>query len=197
VKSKKTNKIIVKIFLVLVVPLILTVVFYETKRDSFEFVDQGVQRMVAPAEPLPYISSLFGDLLYGVGFSWHYFCIQNNSVITGYSLPEDLDYKVGDAASFTKIRYGDTACVPIRNKDIFYDVAWGGFQINDKSIAAKLFKCDGRNCVAKFDIRRSINFSVYSKLTLAASSLVYLLFVAAIYGIIELITSIYKYVVRE
>ena len=138
-----------------------------------------------------------GEQLHGVGFSWHYFCIQNNSVITGYSLPEDLDYKMGDAASFTKIRYGDTACVPIRNKDIFYDVAWGGFQINDKSIAAKLFKCDGRNCAAKFDIGRSINFSVYSKLTLAASSLVYLLFVAAIYGIIELITSIYKYVVRE
>ena len=91
-KSEKTNKIIVKIFLVLVVPLILTVVFYETKRDSFEFVDQGVQRMVASAEPLPYISNLVGDLLYGMGFSWHYFCIHNDSFIAEYSLPGSFEF---------------------------------------------------------------------------------------------------------
>ena len=68
------------------------------KEISFEFVDQAAQRMVAPAAPLPYVSNLFGDLLYNVGFSWHYFCIHNDLFITQYSLPEDLDFKVGDSS---------------------------------------------------------------------------------------------------
>ena len=72
-------------------------------------------------------------------------------------------------------------------------VAWGGLQLNDKSIADKFFKCDAGKCVALIDIK-SINFSVYSKLTFAAAVFVYLLFVAASYGIISLGTSIYKYI---
>ncbi|OGG60570.1 hypothetical protein A2765_05305 [Candidatus Kaiserbacteria bacterium RIFCSPHIGHO2_01_FULL_56_24] len=183
-----------KIFLILVVPLVLTIVNSHDK-DRYEFVIEDSSRMVAPTAPHPYLSLLFSDTFQQFGTSWHKFCIQNNSYSKKQDLPHDLAYRVGDTEEFSKISYGETDCVPIRKDDVFYDVAWGGFEIPNKEKAEELCESteDGR-CIMKFDVNEAVNFDVYSKLSGSAAFVIYILFVAAVYGFISLILSVYDYI---
>lgn len=192
--KKRAVKRTLKIILILIVPLILTIVVSDGNKETYEFVNKEGTRMVAPSAPHPYLSNLFSDTFQQLGTSWHKFCIQNNSYSIEYNLPHDLAYRIGDKEDFSRISYGVTKCIPIHKSDIFYDVAWGGFTIPTKEKMLELCGSADDNCEMCFVVDEVINFDVYTKLSYGAMFVIYVLFVAAIYGFLGLILSIFDYI---
>lgn len=184
---------IVKIFFIFIVPLILVLIIRTDHHKTYEFVDSRTRRMVAPSIPYPYISSLFSDILLKIGISPYSFCIENNSYSQAYSLPHDLAVRLDNASDFIKIPYKDKKCTPILKKDIFYDVAWGGFVIPNKEWAQKYFKCENGKCSLNFKIDEVLNFTVYSKLSFPALIIIYTLLVAAMFGFFKFSIEIYNF----
>lgn len=186
-----------KVTIVFIIPLLLSLMVGFGEKETYEFVDEENARMVAPANPLPYLPDLTVDLFSTFGVSWYSFCIENLSYSQKQELPHDLAFRLDGQGDFTKIQYGDTACKHIYDKDIFYEVAWGGFEIPSKERAFEIFDCDGENCVLKMKIEELMNFNVYSRLNFLSLAVIYILFVAAIFGILSLMISIYKYIKRD
>jgi hypothetical protein len=193
-KRKKMIITILKVFFIFIVPLILVLVVRIDHRRTYEFVDEGVKRMVAPSAPYPYLSSLFSDILLKVGISPYSFCIENNSFSKDYSLPHDLAIKIDDSSSFVKIPYKGKMCVPILKKDILYDVAWGGFVIPSKEWAEKNCKFVNGNCTLSFKINEILNFTVYSKLNLPALIIIYIILASAMFGFLKLLVAVYNFI---
>ncbi len=150
--------------------------------------------MVAPTVPYPYLSGLFSDILLQIGISPYSFCIENNSFSKEYSLPHDLAFRLEGEAEFSKIHYSEKKCIPILKKDVFYDVAWGGFVIPNKEWADKNFKCDSGKCSLNFKVDEIVNFNVYSRLNFPALIIVYILLVAAVFGFVKLAISLYTFI---
>lgn len=187
---------LVKIFLIFVVPLILTIIVSISRHTTYEFVDEEAKHMVAPATQNPYLSILFSDLFFQLGMDWHKFCIKNNSYSENYSLPQDLAVKVNGMENFIKIHYKEKRCFPILKNDVLYDVAWGGFIIPNKEWADKNFKCNGDSCVLKFNINEILNFEVYTILSLTAKLIIYVLFAAAMFGMVKFVLAVYKFILK-
>lgn len=195
--KKETWIKVSKVTIVFIVPLFFTLMVGFGEKETYEFMDEENARMVAPANPLPYLSDLTVDLFSTFGVSWYSFCIENLSYSQEQELPHDLAFRLEGQGDFTKIQYTDTACKHIHDKDIFYEVAWGGFEIPSKERAFEIFDCDGKNCVVKMDIEELMNFNIYSKLNFLSFTVIYILFVAAIYGLLSVAISIYRYMKKD
>ena len=185
-----------KIILIFIIPLILSLLIRSSHHQTYEFVDRESKRMVAPAAPYPYLSGLFSDILLQIGISPYSFCIENNSYSKEYSLPHDLAFRLEGETEFTKIHYGEKKCIPILKKDVFYDVAWGGFVIPSKEWADKNFKCDSGKCSLNFKVDEIVNFNVYSRLNFPALIIVYALLVAAMFAFVKFGISLYTFFIK-
>jgi hypothetical protein len=172
--------------------------FRVSRHTTYEFVDEKSKRMVAPSAPFPYVSQLFSDFFLQLKMNWYSFCIQNNCYSKEHSLPFNIGVKLEGMKDFITIHYGETKCFPIFKKDVFYDVAVGGLGeliIPNKEWAEKHFKLKDGSYGMEFQMKDVMNFKVYSKLSLSAMVTIYLLFVVAIFGVVEVFISLYKLIV--
>ncbi len=185
---------ILKIIFIFVVPLILVLIIRTDHHNTYEFVDNETKRMVAPSIPYPYLSTLFSDILLKIGISPYSFCIENYSFSKKYSLPHDIAVKLDDSANFTNIPYKGKMCVPIFKKDVFYEVAVGGFVIPNKEWAEKHCKFVDGNCVLEFKIDEVSNFNVYSKLNFPALIIIYIILCSAMFGFLKLLIAVYNFI---
>ena len=192
--NMKNKKRVIKIFWIFIVPLILSGIIREDYHQTYEFVDEDSSRMVAPTAPYPYLSNLFSDLLLQIGVSPYSFCIENNAYSKEYSLPHDLIVKLEGSPESIKIHYKEKRCIPILKEDVFYNVMWGGFVIPNKEWAQNHFECNGEKCSLSLKIDEIVNFNVFSKLSFFALVIVYILLVAAFFGFIKFIISLFNFI---
>ncbi len=189
--------IILKLFFIFIIPLILVFIVRVDHRKTYEFVDEETKRMVAPSAPYPYLSNLFSDILLKIGISPYNFCIENNSFSKDYSLPFEIGIKLDGSSSFEKIPYKGKICIPILKKDIFYEVAVGGFVIPSKEWAKQNCEFVNGNCVLKFKINEVANFTVYSKLNIPALVIIYVILSLAMFGFLKLLIAIYNFILSK
>jgi hypothetical protein len=188
---------IVLVFIIFIVPFILTSILSAGKHTTYEFVDEKNKRMVAPAAPFPYISELFSDFFIQLKKNWYSFCIQNNCYSKENSLPLNIGVKLEGMNDFITIHYGETKCFPIFKKDVFYDVAVGGLGelvIPNKEWAEKHFKLKDGSYGMEFQMKDVMNFKVYTKLSLNAMVVIYVLFVLSFFGAVEFLISLYRFI---
>ena len=93
---------------------------------------------------------------------------------------------------FTTIQYGETKSFPVFEKDIFYRVVFGQYVIPNKEWVEKHMTLKNGKYSLSFKLSEMMNFEVYLKLSLIAKIIVYLIFVAAVFGVYKLVLSIYS-----